>query len=79
MKQYKFQYQSTPSFVQELEAFRAEHPMANHVLFGVYSDTLDRRIVGEACDAIERVFPEAEYYGCSTDYLLGRTKQKELN
>ncbi len=21
----------------------------------------------------------AEYYGCSTDYLLGRTKQKELN
>lgn len=66
MKQYKFQYQSTPSFVQELEAFRAKHPMANHVLFGVYSDTLDRRIVGEACDAIERVFPEAEYYGCST-------------
>ena len=21
----------------------------------------------------------AEYYGCSTDYLLGRRKQKELN
>lgn len=21
----------------------------------------------------------AEYYGCSTDYLLGRTKKKELN
>lgn len=66
MKQFNFQYQSTPSFVQELKAFRAEQPEENHLLFGIYSDTLDREIVDEACNAIEQVFPEAEYYGCST-------------
>ena len=66
MKQFKFQYQYTPSFIQELETFQSEHPEALHLLFGIYSDNLDREIIGEVCRAVEQIFPDAEYFACST-------------
>lgn len=68
MKQAHFIYQEKEGFLERLRAYREESGKRAQGgrLFQVYSVLLDLAILQEVRDAIEAVFPEAPYIGCTT-------------
>lgn len=69
MKQFDFQYLDSVSFENELENFKKEIISDNgfsKMMFCVYSKILDRNVISRTAGIIEKVFPDADYMGCST-------------
>lgn len=68
MKQFRFEYQNSESFAEELLDFQKECDSASikTKLFQIYSEVLEADVIREVCDVIERFFPDTPYMGCST-------------
>lgn len=66
MKQYQIQYNGRQEFVSELEKFRSTLDCTHKMFFQILSDSLEAEEVEQASSAIEQVFPDVPWFGCST-------------
>ncbi len=68
MKQYSFQYSDSDLFETELEKFRIQLDSSENsgIMFCIYSEILEEQVVTKVGKSIEKIFPDADYMGCST-------------
>ena len=64
MKQFTFKYDD--NFEKKLEEFKKQNIPQDRMLFYIYSEIFDPAGLEPVGKAIERVFPESDYLGCST-------------
>lgn len=64
MKQFNFNY--SDMFEDELEKLRASLDSSCRMIFCIYSEILEQAVFYEIGKSIEKIFPSAEYMGCST-------------
>jgi len=69
MKQFQFDYHSITSLKRDLDKISlwCKSKIFSHVVFQIYSDSLDRGQIDLVCDVISQNFPNAIYMGCSTN------------
>lgn len=69
MKQYQFEYQSIGQLKRELDKVNVwrRRGLTSHMLFQIFTDTLNRDQIDVVCDVITQVIPDALYMGCSTN------------
>ncbi|MCM1133599.1 MAG: GGDEF domain-containing protein, partial [Ruminococcus flavefaciens] len=68
MKQFNFKYTDVVSFESELEQFRMQLDSMSFygMMFCIYFEVLEPSVIGAVGESIEKVFPDADYMGCST-------------
>ncbi len=66
MKQTKFEYTDSKEFTEKLSEFKAQCSEPEKRVFQIYSEDLRPETFAEVSGAIERVFPDDLYFGCST-------------
>ena len=66
MKQFQIAYNGKEGFLSELEKFRKNLTGSEKMAFQIFSEIIDADVIGEVSGAIERVFPETPWFGCST-------------
>lgn len=66
MKQLQIVYNGQEKFINELESLKATWSSAAKVSFQIFSDILNEDAIAEVSSAIEKVFPEAPWFGCTT-------------
>lgn len=68
MKQFSFNYCNADSFEGELIEFAEKLKTISNcgVIFRIFSEILDKSVINAIGKSIEKVFPEADYMGCST-------------
>lgn len=64
MKQFTFKYDD--NFEKKLEDFKGQNISQDRMLFCMYSEVFEPDRLEPVGKTIERVFPEADYFGCST-------------
>ena len=69
MKQFQFDYHSITTLKRDLDKIRhwCMSKALSHVVFQIYSDSLDRGQIDLVCDVISQNFPDAICMGCSTN------------
>ena len=69
MKQFQFIYQNQNLFRKELIKLRQwqKNRITSHMVFQIFSEVLDRRLLQSICDMINQELPEALYMGCSSN------------
>ena len=69
MKQLQFEYTSDIEFKKEVTKISkwCENHIATHVVFRVFTETLDEQKIRDIYAIIESIMPNALYYGCSTN------------
>ncbi len=68
MKQFQFVYHDSETFSKELSDFRCwcqEHRITKK-MFQIYSEELEPEVLQTVCAAVEEIFPDTPYMGCST-------------
>lgn len=70
MKQFQIKYEGEKEFLNELQAFHEEWKQAPKIMFQIFSDILDENPIKQVTAAIEEVFPDAPWFGCSTSGSL---------
>lgn len=68
MKQFQFVYHDSETFSEELSDFRCwcqEHRITKK-MFQIYSEELEPEVLQTVCAAVEEIFPDTPYMGCST-------------
>lgn len=68
MKQIQFEYTNSEKLEEEFEKFKQSCDLGSgsNMIFQIFSEILEEKVVLEVCDVIARIFPEAPYMGCST-------------
>jgi len=67
MKQFQFAYDDHKSFLETLSDFKNQAgSKAGAKMFQIFTEVLDQDIIQKVCSAIEQVFPDVPYMGCST-------------
>ncbi len=66
MKQFNFNYSDTDVLEDELEKFRISLNGSSKMMFCIYSEVLEQAVFCAIGKSIEKIFPDAEYMGCST-------------
>lgn len=68
MKQFQLCYDGAEAFCGELEKFKEKCGSvdASKMMFQVYTEILEPEKADEICGAIEKIFPDTPYIGCST-------------
>ena len=69
MKQFQFDYHSITSLKRDLDKINlwCKSKVFSHVVFQIYSDSLDRGQIDLVCDVVSQNFPDAICMGCSTN------------
>lgn len=69
MKQFQFDYHSITSLKRDLDKINlwCRSKVISHVVFQIYSDSLDRGQIDLVCDVVSQSFPDAICMGCSTN------------
>ena len=69
MKQFQFDYHSITSLKRDLDKINlwCKSKVFSHVVFQIYSDSLDRGQIDLVCDVISQSFPDSICMGCSTN------------
>lgn len=69
MKQFQFDYHSITSLKRDLDKISlwCKSRVFSHVVFQIYSDSLDRGQIDLVCDVVSQSFPDAICMGCSTN------------
>ncbi len=69
MRQFQFTYQDEESLRSELTKIRqwCNSSVISHIVFQLFTETLDEEMILGICDEITRALPEAEYFGCSSN------------
>jgi len=68
MKQLQIVYHDGEDFCKELQNFKEKYAAEanSKMMFQIFSEILEEETVNRICDALEQVFPEVPYIGCST-------------
>lgn len=66
MKQVAFKFCGKDSFISELESFKKSGQVDTNLLFHIFSEDLSPDIIKSVGEAIEKVFPDSPYAGCTT-------------
>ncbi len=68
MKQFQFEYHDPEVFSGELSEFRrwCEEQRISQKIFQIYSEVLEPEVLQSVCAAVEEIFPDTPYMGCST-------------
>lgn len=68
MKQFQFEYHDPEAFSGELSEFRrwCEEQRIFQKIFQIYSEVLEPEVLQSVCTAVEEIFPDTPYMGCST-------------
>ncbi len=69
MKQFQFNFSSKEGLNRELTKVKqwCNMGIVSHVVFQIYTETIDRDKISEVCGIIAENMPDAEYFGCSTN------------
>ena len=69
MKQFQFAYSNEEDFREDLSRldFYCKESRIHMVLFQIYSEVIDLRIMKKICGILDEVMPEARYSGCSAN------------
>ncbi|MBR0483976.1 MAG: diguanylate cyclase [Oscillospiraceae bacterium] len=69
MKQFQFTYQNPNQFQKELIKLRQwqKTRVTSYMIFQIFSESLDREVIGNICNMIEKELPDALYMGASTN------------
>lgn len=69
MKQFQFDYHSITSLKRDLDKISlwCRTKIVSHVVFQIYSDSLDKGQIDLVCDVVGQCFPDAVCMGCSTN------------
>ena len=69
MKQFQFDYHSITTLKRDLDKINlwCKSKVFSHVVFQIYSDSLDRGQIDLVCDVVSQSFPDAICMGCSTN------------
>ena len=69
MKQFQFDYHSITTLKRDLDKISlwCKSKVFSHVVFQIYSDSLDRGQIDLVCDVISQSFPDSICMGCSTN------------
>ena len=69
MKQFQFNFSSKEGLNRELTKVKqwCNMGIVSHVVFQIYTETVDRDKISEVCGIIAENMPDAEYFGCSTN------------
>ena len=68
MKQFQFDYHSITTLKRDLDKISlwCKSRVFSHVVFQIYSNSMDRGQIDLVCDVISQNFPDSIYMGCST-------------
>lgn len=67
MKQFQIIYNNAAEeFLGELKKFRQMWDTPPKMMFQIFSEVLEKDAIGSVCRAIEQVFPDVPWFGCST-------------
>ena len=69
MKQFQFNFSSKEGLNRELTKVKqwCNMGIVSHVVFQIFTETVDRDKISEVCGIIAENMPDAEYFGCSTN------------
>ena len=69
MKQFQFDYIDDRQFAIEITKIRQWccTSVVSHVVFQIYSETIDRESIEKVCRMISEEMPDALYFGCSSN------------
>lgn len=83
MKQFQFDYHSITSLKRDLDKISlwCKSRVFSHVVFQIYSNSMDRGQIDLVCDVISQNFPDSIYMGCSTggNIVDGRLSNAEIS
>ncbi|WP_297701399.1 diguanylate cyclase [uncultured Fibrobacter sp.] len=83
MKQFQFDYHSITSLKRDLDKINlwCKSKALSHVVFQIYSDSLDRGQIDLVCDVVSQSFPKAICMGCSTNgnIIEGRLSKASIS
>ena len=66
MKQYQIKYNEEKEFLEELRKFQQKWNHTPRMVFQIFSDILEADAIEKVGRAIEQVFPDVPWFGCST-------------
>ena len=69
MRQFQFDYHNDFTLRNELTKIRlwCDSSVYSHIVFQIYSETIDKEKIANVCSIVEKELPQAEYFGCSTN------------
>ncbi|MCR5166738.1 MAG: diguanylate cyclase [Oscillospiraceae bacterium] len=69
MKQFQFSYNDNDDLKTTLTNIRqwCSSSITSHIVFQIYTETIDNELISEICSVIAAELPDAEYLGCSTN------------
>ena len=83
MKQFQFDYHSITSLKRDLDKISlwCKSRVFSHVVFQIYSNSMDKGQIDLVCDVISQNFPDSIYMGCSTggNIVDGRMSNAEIS
>lgn len=66
MKQFRVEYNSEENFISELKGLRRKFDDTPKMVFQIFSEILEKSVIDSVGGAIEQVFPDVTWFGCST-------------
>lgn len=66
MKQFQIQYNNEEDFISELRNFRQTCENTPRMMFQIFSEILEESSISSVSRAIEEIFPDVPWFGCST-------------
>lgn len=66
MKQFQIAYDGKKEFLKELKKFRQKWKNTSQIIFQIFSELIDEKAIKETGRAIEQVFSDHTWFGCST-------------
>ena len=66
MKQYQITFKEEKEFLKELEEFKQKWDHTPNMVFQILSEILEEDAIMKVTHAIEQVFPDIPWFGCST-------------
>lgn len=66
MKQYQIKYNEEKEFLEELKKFQQMWDHTPKMVFQIFSDILEADVIEKVSRAIEQIFPDTLWFGCST-------------
>ena len=83
MKQFQFDYHSITTLKRDLDKISlwCKSRVFSHVVFQIYSNSMDKGQIDLVCDVISQNFPDSIYMGCSTggNIIDGRISNAEIS
>ena len=69
MKQFQFNYYSKASLKKELAKIKQWNALhiTSKTIFHIFSNSIDKDLISEVCDIIEKEMPDSIFMGCSTN------------